>query len=94
MPVTNAQQRSHLLLYGSVSVTEIHTHTHTHTHTRRISFRHHKPSASLIEFSFPITSSDDLITFPFDATHKNNRTLDGISLFSVSVSPSLFLLPC
>lgn len=64
---------------------------HTHTHTGSISCRHHKPTASLIEFSFPITSSDDLITFPFDATHKNKRTLDGISPFSVCVSLSVSL---
>lgn len=75
-----------------VSHRNTHTHIHTNAHAGRISCRHHKPTASLIEFSFPITSSDDLITFSFDATHKNKRTQDGISLFSVclslSVSPS------
>lgn len=89
MPVTNSQQRSHLPLLSGVSVTQV--HTPTLTHKRRISCRHHKPSASLTEFSFPITSSDDLITFPFDAIHKNKRTLDGISL--LSISGSVFLSP-
>lgn len=61
------------------------THTRTNTHICWISCRHHKPAASLTEFSFPITSSDDLITFPFDAAHKNKRTIDGISLLSIRV---------
>lgn len=52
----------------------------SHTCTHWISCRHHKPAASLTEFLFPITSSDDLITFPFDAIHENKRTRDGISL--------------
>ena len=82
------------LIFYCVSHRNTHTHIHTHARTGWISCRHHKPTASLIEFSFPITSSDDLITFPFDATHKNKRTLDEISLFSFCLSLSLSLSLC